>query len=728
MTTAVLLLLAFQATGALQAAGAFQATGIISDPSGRPVPGATVACGSESRITDATGGFELPKPCDALITKPGFVPARMTLSGNDKITLELAPTSDRVVVTATGSPVAIEEAGVAADVFTTADFQAPHAPFVEDLLRDVPGLNVVQTGTSGAVTSIFARGGDSDASLVLLDGVPITEPGGSIDFAHWSSAGFDRMEVVRGPESALFGAEASSAVIQLFSKQGDVEDDKPHGSLVYERGSFSTDHWSGTVNGGLWKRLDYALTTDQFRSTGEFPNSAHRVTSGTGNIGYRITDRTQLRAVFHDYDAYTGDSGQTGYGLVNYSANEQVRDSVLSVKLDDQRGKRFQQHALFGYHRYRDVFMDASTQTDDVAAIVRTAPGPGVQQYTYLVAMANPQNPTAPPGTQFIDSPYEFFPSTGLELTDRENATYQGTVTHPGGALVFGYEFERQAGNISGISAARYDNGVFANEQYSVTPWMFVNAGARIQQSNTFGTEFTPRAAVTFKLPAKTYFRLSGARGIKEPELIDNFGQTSFYVGNPNLKPETTDSFEAGLFREWFSQRLRTEVSWFRNSFKDLIEFSFASDPGTWINIDKAWSRGAEFSATARLAGFIAVHGAYTLLDTRVVNDADPTQIGLQLVRRPRNSGSASIELARGKWTFAGGARFVGERQEQDFIFFAINRNPGYNFVYADATWKATKHFTPFVRVNNLLNANYQEVLGYQALSRNGAVGMRVTW
>lgn len=725
MNTAVLLLSAFfQAAASSQPS---QATGIVSDPSGRPVPGATVACGSESRITDATGGFELPKPCDALITKPGFSPARLRLSGNDKITLELAPTSDRLVVTATGSPVAIEEAGVAADIFTGPDFEAPHAPFVEDLLRDVPGLNVVQTGSNGGETSIFARGGDSDASLVLLDGVPVTEPGGSIDFAHWSSAGFDRMEVVRGPESALFGAEASSAVIQLFSKQGDLEDTEPHGSLVYERGSFSTDHFSGTVDGGLWKRVDYALTADQFRSTGEYPNSAHRVTSGTGNVGFKISDHTELRAVFHEYDAYTGDPGQVAYGLIDYLADERVRDSALSVKLDDQRGKRFHQHVLFGYHRYRDIFMDTSTQTDNVAAIVRTVPGP-TYPYTYLVALADPNNPTAPPGTQFIDSPYEFFPSSSLELTSRENAAYQGGLTHPHGSLVFGYEFERQGGVISGANATRYDNGVFVNEQYSPTSWIFLNAGARVQQSSTFGTEFTPRAAATFKLPTNTYFRVSGGRGIKEPELIDNFAQTSFYVGNPNLKPETTDSFEAGLFREWLSRRLRTEVSWFRNSFKDLIEFNEAVFPGTWVNIDRAWARGLEFSGAAKLAGFVSLHGAYTLLDTRVVSDADPTQIGLQLVRRPRNSGSVSIELARGRWTFAGGARFVGERQEQDFVFFAINRNPGYTFVFADGSWKATKHFMPFVRVSNLLNADYQEVLGYPALSRNGSAGMRITW
>lgn len=707
--------------------------GVVSDPTGRPVPGAQVACGTETTSTDSSGSFQLAHSCKATITREGFAQQTVKLDESSsadavRITLALASASDQVLVTATGSPVALDEAGVAATVFTAQDFQAPHLAFVEDLLRDVPGVNVVQTGVSGGLTNLFSRGGDSDSTLVLLDGVPVTEPGGSIDFSNLTAAGIERMEVVRGPESALFGAEASSGVIQLFTKQGDAESATPHGSLTYERGSFSTDHAAGTLDGGLFQKLDYALTFDQFRSAGEFANSAHRLTSGTGNLGFRISDHTQLRAIFREFDSYTGDPGQTAYGLLDFLANERVRDSTLGVRLNDQRGRHFVQHVQFGYHRYRDIFMDSSAGTDNVAALLRSAPNGN----TYLVALANPNNPTipgaAPPGTFFLASSFEFFPSSSLELTARENAAYEGTLTQAHGALNFGYEFERQAGNISGFDAARYDNGFFVNEQYSPASWIFLNAGARLQQSSTFGAEFTPRGAITLRLPANTYFRVSGGRGIKEPELIDNFAATTFYVGNPNLKPETTDSFEAGLFREWFSRRLRTEASWFRNSFTDLIEFDSGVNPGTWINIDKAWARGVELSASARLFKFMSVRGGYTRLYTDVVNDADPTQIGLPLVRRPANSGSISFELAPRRFTFAAGARFVGERQEQDFVFYSITRNPGYTFVFVDGSWNIAKHFTPFFRVNNLTNANYQEVLGYQALSRNGMLGLRLTW
>jgi outer membrane cobalamin receptor len=245
------------------------------------------------------GAFDLPRSCEATITKPGFADKHVTLadSGNNPVKLELATASDRVVVTATGAPVAVEESGVATDVFTAKDFEPARGEFVQNLLRGVPGLNVVQTGRNGGITSVFTRGGESDSALVLLDGIPLTEPGGGLDFAHLTSPGLDRMEVIRGPESVLFGAEASSAVIQMFTERGDPEATRPHGSLVYERGSFSTDHWTGGLNGGFANRLDYAFTSDQFRTTGEFPNDAFRITSGTANVGFRFSDATQLRAV-----------------------------------------------------------------------------------------------------------------------------------------------------------------------------------------------------------------------------------------------------------------------------------------------------------------------------------------------------------------------------------------------------------------------------------------------
>jgi vitamin B12 transporter len=697
--------------------------GVVVDPTGRPIEGAKIACGSETSTTDSHGAFEFLKPCVATIEKQGFAPktASLTEAKEAEITLALASLTDRVLVTASGSPIAIEDAGVAATVFTTQDFEARQFPFVEDLLRDVPGLSVVQTGRNGGLTNLFARGGDSDTAMVLLDGIPITDPGGNLDFAHLTSTGLDRLEVVRGPESALYGAEGSSAVIQMFTQHGDVEAQIPHGTFLYERGSFSTDHWSGTLAGGLAKRIDYAFTADQFRSTGEFENDAYRITTGTANIGYHFSDSTTLRAVYREFDSYIGIPGQVFYGLTDTSAWETVRDSGLSVRLDDARGKRFTQKVIFGYHRNSTTDVDNSNPNDivTIAALTRTTSGPN--PYTYFVSLVPPTTTIAPPGTTLSTYTYYPYPYSDQTISDRTNVQYQGTMTHQGGALTFGYEYERQAGDISGLNVSRFDNGLFINDQYALTSRINLTASARYQQSSTFGSEFAPRGAVTFRLPTETFLRFSASRGIKEPSLLENFVQAGYYVGNPSLKPETTQSYEVGLSRDWLSRRLRTEISIFRNSFHNLIEYDSAVYPGTWQNVDQSWARGAELSAHLRITHYLALRGAYTKLYTKDLStDAE-------LLRRPKNSGAVSLELTPKKWMVVAGARFVGERQDEDYVF-GVNRSLGYHYVFADASYQATKNLAPFIRIQNALNDQYQEALGYSALSRSEIGGLRITW
>jgi vitamin B12 transporter len=658
-----------------------QVRGVVYDPSGRPVPDAQVVCGTETKATDSQGAFEVASPCEATITKPGFAPAKASLPTENRITLELATASENVVVTAEAAPVAIEEAGVAATVFTASDFEPPHAPFVQDLLRDVPGVDVAQTGQNGALTSVFLRGADSTSALVLLDGVPVTDPGGSIDFVHLTSAGLDRMEVIRGPESALFGAEGASGVIQMFTLHGDAESATPHGQFIYDRGSFSSDHWSGLIDGGLAHRFDYAFTVDQFRSTGEFPNDAYRITTGTANLGYRFSDSTKIRATYREFDAYTGDPGETAdqaiepLDLLSYSTD---RDTTLSVRVDDTRNSSFSEQILFGYHRYRDAY-------------------------------------------------YDGYDPASITLADRDIASYQGTWTQRAGALVFGDEFQRQAGLISGEDRSRYNDGVFVYEQYRLGRRIFLSGGARVEHSTVFGTAFTPRGAVTFLLPRQTYFRLSAAHGEQEPSLLENFAREAYFVGNPNLQPEKTNSYEAGLEREFLSGRVRAEASFFRNSFHDLIEYNSFVYPGTWDNIEAAWARGFELSSTVRVKRYLAVRGSYTKLYTDTTESNDESfQIGQPLLRRPRNSGAISLQLTPRRFTFVVGARLVGQRPDSDYLQPNILTSPAYQYLYIGASWQVQQHVTPFFRMGNALNESYQEAQGYAALSRTATGGLKI--
>src|SRR5258706_6181597 len=678
----------------------FDVRGVVLDPSARPVDGAEIACGPETSTTNSRGEFSFgsAQSCEATVRKSGFATKSAKPSGTtNSITLALEPHSDRVIVSATGAPVAIEEAGVAADVFTLKDFEARQFPFLQDVLRDVAGLSLAQTGSNGAIVSVFARGGTSNGATVVLDGVRLTEPGGSLDFVHLTSAGLDRVEIVRGAESTLFGAEAPNAVIQLFTRQGDPEARIPHGTISYERGSFSTDRWTAALSGGLESRIDYSLTADQFRSTGEFANNAYRITTGTANLGVHFSPNTTLRGVFREFDSFTGAPGQVYYGLIDHDAHNTDRDSAVSLRLDDARGSRYTQRATFGYHRYRDRFDDAIVDGPyNLTALIRTIPG--IHPEVYFVRLVPNSTTTPDPGTTIAKYSTSLFPFPGGSLTDRTSGSYQGTLTHRRGDLVFGYEYERQAGVISKTDVERHNNGFFVHEQYALTPRLFVTGGFRVEQSSRFGTKVAGRGAATYRIARDTFFRVSAARGIKEPALIENFARETFFVGNPNLRPEKTNTYEAGLSHQWLARRIETGISAFRNSFQDLIVFDFTNFPGTWNNIDRSWARGLEFYGSARVHRYAAFRAAYTRLYTRIVKTGNTSAIGTELLRRPRNSGSVSLELTPHRLTFLAGARFVGERQDGDFVF-GVNRNPSYTNLFLSGSFQATRAIAPSVRI-----------------------------
>jgi vitamin B12 transporter len=713
--------------------------GTILDPSGRPVEAARVTCQNQSVYSNVEGRFSINSvdKCQARVDKTGFDPLTVDLNAasDAKITLQIAGRVETVVVSANRTETTPEQAAVAASVITEQQLAARQFPMIFDVLREIPGLQVNEYGPIGTLAEVFTRGADSTGTLVLLDGVPLNDPGGELHLENLTSEGLDRVEIVRGPESALFGAEAAAGVIQLFTKHGDPENAVPHGSVSYERGSFQTDRWIANLTGGLPSRLEYSLSASELHTVGEWPNTFYKNNSGMANIGYKISDATQLRAVFRAYDAIAGIPGQIAYGVDDLVPNEHERDDTVSLRLDDSRGSNYRQQFTFGFHRLTDRYNDNEPYGEQpLAALVQNVAGPPAA--VYFVTLVNPYNPPSviPPGLTLVQTDAFFGPSDSLDLTERKIAGYQGTLSYHGGALVFGYDYQDQSAVISGVPASRTNNGFFANVQQNFGRRIFLSGGARVEHSSAFGTIGSGRGGASFLLLGEhgplssTLFRLSAGRGVTEPSLLENYAQVPpFEIGNPALRPETTTTFEAALVSEWWGRRIKTEVAGFRNSFRDLIAYV---EP-TWENIEASWARGVETSAQARITNNILITGAYTRMYTDITASTTPessdTGIGEPLVRRPRNSGSMSIAVSPKRWSLVIGGSFIGERQDADFTF-GVTRNPGYENIYASASYDVAKHFTPFLKVNNLLNERYEEVLGYQALSRNILGGVRIHW
>jgi len=712
--------------------------GVVLDTAGWPVEGARIHCGVQSIYSNAEGRFRVPgvDQCRATVTKTGFDARELDLAAGSesKIQLSIASRTETVMVSATRSESTAEEAAASANVITAQDLSVRNYPMLFDVFREIPGLQVNASGPPGSLVTIFSRGAAYTDTLVLLDGVPLNDPGGQINFAHLSSEGLDRVEIVRGPESALFGAEASSGVIQLFTKRGDPEDTMPHGSVSYERGNFQADHWIADLSGGLASRLDYYLSAAELHTVGPYQNTYYRDNTGTADLGYRISSATELRGVFHIYDAHLGVPGQTAYGIDDAVPNEETRDSTVSVRLVDSRGPNYQQQFSFGFHRLNDLYNDNEPFGEQpLAALVREVSGP--MPSIYFVKLLNPAAIPAqiPPGLTLVQSDAFFGPSDSLNLTERKTAGYQGTYSHRGGTVVFGYNYQRQSGNLSGIAAERDNSGLFFNVRQSLGSRIFLSGGARYEHSSAFGNIGSGRAGANFVLAGEhgalssASFRLSGGRGVVEPSLLEDYAQSPYFHGNPALRPAETTTWEAAIAADWWHRRVHTEAAGFRNSFDNLI--AFVGD--SWQNIQASWARGIEVSAQAHLARNISINGAYMRLYTRITASTSPTSpatgIGEELLRRPRNSGSVSLAITPKRWSFLTGGRFVGERQDDDFTF-GSTRNPGYQSVFASASFQITKHFAPLLRLDNLLNESYQEALGYPALSRTIIGGLRIGW
>ncbi|MGE5644877.1 MAG: TonB-dependent receptor [Acidobacteriota bacterium] len=724
----------------IAAAAAYGADGIVVDPSGRPVPGARVACANLTTQTGADGRFTLAstRSCRASIAAEGFETLEVELAPDAPVRVELgiARLAERVVVSATRRETTPEQAGVAATVLTQADLAARVYPALGEVLPEVPGVQVARYGRPGSLTQVFGRGGERTGMLVMIDGVPVNDPGGEVNLAGLTTSNLERIEVVRGPESALFGAEASAGVIQLFTKRGDPEARVPHGSVAYDRGSFQTDRWIANLAGGLGDRFDYSLGAEQFHTVGEYRNDFFRDTTGTANVGFRIAPATQVRGIFRKFDAVTGTPNQVGYGIFDNFGSEETRDTLAAVSLDDARGQSFTQRVRFGYHRSWDTFYAPVNQGPyDTSALVRDVAGPAPR--TYFEGLARPGAPV-PAGLRVVTAdPYSAFIYAAdpyLTLSSRKDFEYQGALAHPGGALVFGYAYERQDAEIGGLPVSRDNHGVFLHEQYTVARRLFLSGGARLEQNSAFHTKLTPRGAASYLVAGEhgvlssTFVRASAGIGITEPSLLQNYSNMYYAIGNRALRPEKTVSYEAGIVQEWFRRRVRTEVSAFHNFLRDLIVFVYP----TWENINASRARGVEFSAQGRINRVLSVQGSYTHLWTRIVSSLTPdsmfTGVGQELPKRAGNSGSASFTLAPRRWTLQAGAVLVGERQDPDQYIFGISRNRGYQTVYASGSFRLTKHVVPYIRVANLLDQDYMEVLGFPAASRNVHGGLRLEW
>lgn len=722
---------------ALSASAESQFTITVTDPSSTPVSGARVLVYPQHsqeplavRTTSAQGsaiftGLAAGKyRVDVLA--PGFAKQTsvVTLPENSVLAVQLAIAvpSETVVVTATGSPTPATETGTSVELLDQRDLQNMQPVAAADALRFLPGAIVNSAGRLGGQASLFVRGGESRYNKVLVDGVPVNDPGGIYDFGVLPLTGVERMEFVRGPESVLYGSDAMTSVVQMWSATGHTR--LPELQFGADGGSYSTARGYASLAGANG-RFDYNLFAQQDTTQGQGINDAYSNAGEGANLGVALSNTAALRLRVRHFNSRAGVQGEwnfNGTPLLAPDSDAFARQNnlIASASLTIASPSRWQ-HRITGFE-YHHLGLNQDTFID---------PGRGCDFVTV-----------------FIDCPF----SSPFEI-NRAGFDYQGDWSARNWAhTTIGSEFEDENGDFnstfalapgvngfSGIHGLRRNFGAFA-EQLLVWRRFTLLAGGRFEHNESFGNRGVPRAALTF-LAARggdffsgTRFRAGYSEGIKEPRFEESFGITGTFPAspNPNLLPEQNRSLEAGVEQAFVGGKYTASAIYYNNLFRNQIEFEPGPNfvGGQYVNLEKALAHGAEVELHGRIRPSLLLSTAYVYTSSQIL--ANPPQVafdpflpGQPLLRRPKHAGSLLLNYSSQRWGGELGGSFVGRRADSDFLGFGINHAAGYARVDLGG-WFAVNHFmTAYANLDNALDKHYQEVVGYPALGANLRAGLR---
>ena len=679
-------------------------------------------------LTDAAGSFVFDRVCQncrAQATLSGFTPASADLSTTAEVTLTLAiaPVRESVVVTATRGDAPTGQLAASVTVFDATAIERRGDALVGDLLRQAPGAAVVQNGGQGTVTSLFVRGGENNYTKVLLDGIALNEPGGSFNFGGLSTGHLERVEFVRGAQSALFGSDAMAGVLQLVSRRG-FAGTRPTLAGELGGGGNGTGRASATISGGN-ARWDYSLHGGRYETNNRAPNNRFGLNTVSLTAGGELSRNITVRVVGRYEDGRAGTPGQTAFGRPDMDAF-------------------FTQSHLIG---------GVSVEHELTPALK--------QRFTYSLARSGQQStnlefdPPYTPRYQDRVAPFEFYDFTfdTSSTFRRHQAGYQADfrVTH-GGALA-GAEFLTLALDWDGeratltdrmldesISPRRNNYGATAQHQH-VSRWFALTTGVRVERNEHFGTAVVPRlSAAVFLRSASgnvgaTKLKGNLGRGIKEPTLRQSFSLSSFDLGNPDLKAERARTFDAGFEQRLFDDQVKIEAVWFDNRFENQIAtrtISFAPYQAQYFNVGRTHARGTEVVVEIVPAAGVSLTGSHTFTASEIVEASsefsEVLASGNWALRRPRHSGQVQVLWERGRFSVDAAGTFVGKRNDSDFSALQppITSAGGYWLWRAQAIAKVTSTVTAYVRIENLTDRDYMEPLGYPAWRRTAHAGVRV--
>lgn len=701
-------------------AGSNQIKGKVTDPSGKPVPGAQVSAAGRVGIdaqtaTAADGSFAIDAPANAdeklIVTAAGFSTASVKLQDGVTVQLEIAPQTDAVRVVGSAIDVAASEQGSSVTVISGPEIRERNEPIAADLLRDSPGVVMTQTGGAGGVTTMFLRGGNSNFTLVQVDGVTVNQFGGAYDFAHIPSQALDGIEVARGAQSAVYGAYANSGAVNFITRQ---PSEQPSFEALLEGGSYD-EHRFGLNASATVAGFGIAATATRLDSNGPVINSDYwnelamlTVTRRFGNqsltlhgqldandVGEPGAYGSNPKGIFTGIDRTSRSHNDTGSYFANYTAD-------LSSAFRIEATGAFYQNLSGFTSKYGFSYEKDWRGSGDLRAVVNIAPA-----YTMAFGLTAARE-------SFTDT---YVTNSEYDITPLRRNDYG-----------FYWENRIQLGRLylnAGIRGEAFQTLAIPTDGYTHPNF----------PENTIGT-VNPKAAVAYLLSKTSRLHASAGTGMRPPAGFD-----LAFTTNPALKPERTASFDAGYEQHLLNGKLRLDATYFYNRYYDLIVSLGGSLTAlshfTTDNLANSRAQGAELSAGLRPARWLYLTGSYTLLRTRILSTDNsnnlapvPFYVGEQLLRRPNNAGEFVAAFTKGRVSADLTGYFRGRTLDSEPNYGAssgVYWNAGYSNVGVNLNYAASRWLTLYGNLRNALDQHYEEIYGFPAPRLNFVAGMKIT-
>jgi vitamin B12 transporter len=634
--------------------------------------------------------------------------ARASALAQDKDTTRLTT----VVVSASKVPRPASTLTQPVTVLQGEDLRARGVTRVSDALREVPGAMLVQNGSYGAVTSLFLRGGESRYTKVLIDGVPVNSSGGFFDFSHLTTDNIDRIEIVRGPASVLYGADAVSGIVQIFTRRGG---DGSHASLGARAGTYRSFDVDADVAGGI-PLGEFSLGAARHSTNGILPfNNQYKngTLSGALTIGHDTDGDVKLSARYTaaEFHYPTDFAGQP------VDTNSYRTQHRLTVGLDAGRN-------LSDYAQAR--FLTGTNEVSDLTEDIATPFGASTPAHSASRSRGYRRS---------AEGRISFFLPTSATVSvganyEREHERSSNGSGPVGGATIQTDSFDASRSNVA------YYSELLGNPDDRLS----YTLSGRVDDNSDYHRFATYRLGANAGILGALRLRASLSTAFSAPA-FNQLRRTLYTVGSPGLRPEKSRSAEVGIVTDSWAGPIRLSAMYFTQRFADLIQYVNGGPPtykGSYANLTGASSNGYEGELTLSPSGNWRGSASYTIVNPRVtevpVGYQGSDSIGDALIRRPSHSGSLVVSYSRPRAAGFGVAlNFVGKRADTDFAQFPSPRVtlPAYTKLDISAEIPVTARgrggLTLNARLENALNKRYEDALHFPAPGRTILIGARAS-